>query len=294
MSTLNHQDNKILREEAARLRAKGVVDSVVVSGMKIEYWRVGEGANAWVFIHGNSSCKEVFFQQLNLLKSGNISLIAIDLPGHGCTDNAMSPKENYTIPGYAKIVGKVMLALGFESYGVLGWSLGGNIAMEMAGQGLPVTSMMIMGAPPIGPGIENVEKAFLPSSLEATGKADLTDNELNDFARAIYGTLAPIPAALALTAKRTHGMAREIMIGHWMSGESGHKQTDTIAQWRHPIAVIHGENDPFVALDYLNQAHWKNLWGDKVHVIDSVGHAPFVENPPIFNKLLMDFINATL
>jgi pimeloyl-ACP methyl ester carboxylesterase len=154
--------------------------------------------------------------------------------------------------------------------------------------------MLIMGAPPIGPGVENVEKAFLPSSLEATGKADLSDKELNEFVDAIYGTLKSIPKALRLTAKRTDGQAREIMISHWMSGGPGHKQTHTVNTWTNPIAVIHGKKDPFVALDYLNQMQWENLWDEKIYVVDSVGHAPFIESPDEFNEILGRFIQKTL
>ncbi len=288
------QAGDLLPEETSRLRNKGAIDSVTIDGMKIEYWRVGSGSKAVVFIHGNSSCKEVFCQQLNDLTDSAMSYIAVDLPGHGSSDNAVNPQQTYTIPGYAAVIAELMGKLGFSTYQVVGWSLGGNIAMEMAGQKLPIISMMIMGAPPIGPGIENVEKAFLPSSLEATGKADLNDEELNEFVDAIYGSLNPIPEALRLTAKRTHGIAREIMIGHWMSGGPGHKQTQTVASWKQPIAVVHGEQELFVSLDYLQQTQWKNLWNDEVNVLDGVGHACFVECPQEFNKILMNFIQTTI
>lgn len=282
----------VLRAQASSLRKKGQVDSVIIDGMKIEYWRVGSGSKTVVFIHGNSSCKEVFYEQLNQLKDKTLSLISIDLPGHGNSDNAFIPDVNYTIPSYAKIVGKVMSKLSVESYSVIGWSLGGNIAIEMAGQGLPMNSMMIMGAPPIGPGIENVGKAFLPSSLEAPGKADLSHDEIIEFAQAIYGELDPIPELLFITAERTDGQAREIMLSHWMGGGQGHTQTDTVANWQFPIAVIHGKKEPFVALDNLEQTQWKNLWQDKIHVIDNAGHAPFIESATEFNTILMSFIKG--
>ena len=293
MSESIKKDDNLMAEESSRLRKKGTIDSATIDGMKIEYWRVGTGSNAVVFLHGNSSCKEVFYQQLNVLNDSEMSFIAVDLPGHGNSDNAVYPQQAYTIPGYAKLIGELLSKLGIDSYNVVGWSLGGNIAMEMAGQNLPMKGMLLMGAPPIGPGIEGVEQAFLPSSLEATGKADLSDEELNEFVQAIYGSLKPIPKALRLTAKRTHGIAREIMIGHWMSGGPGHKQTQTVANWHHPIAVVHGRKEPFVSLDYLQQTQWENLWNDKVYVLDAVGHASFVENPQKFNEILMNFIKTT-
>ncbi len=279
-----------IKELTASMRQEGFIDAVLVDSMRIEYWRVGKGEKVVVFIHGNSSCKEVFCEQLNNIDSNGYSFISIDLPGHGGSDNALLPEVTYTIPGYAKIISEVLKMLKIPNYSVVGWSLGGNVAMEMLGQGMPINAMMIMGAPPIGPGIEGVENAYLPSSLEAPGKADLSKAEIIDFVNAIYGSLKPISKIFYQSAERTDGRAREIMIAHWMGGGPGHKQVDTVKKWQNPIAVIQGENEPFVALDYLNNAQWGELWQGEVNIIENVGHASFIENPIEFNKVLESFL----
>jgi pimeloyl-ACP methyl ester carboxylesterase len=283
-----------LKEQTASMRQNGFIDAVLVNGMSIEYWRVGTGEKVVVFIHGNSSCKEVFSEQLNNMDTRGYSFVSIDLPGHGGSDNALMPEVTYTIPGYAKIISEVLKILEIPNYSVVGWSLGGNIGIEMMGQGAPINAIMIMGAPPIGPGIENIEKAYLPSSLEAPGKADLSESEMTDFVKAIYGTLKPIPAALYQIAKRTDGQAREIMIEHWMGGGPGHKQTHTVANWRNPLTIIQGENEPFVALNYLENIQWGNLWKGEIKIIKSAGHAPFIEKPIEFNNSLLTFIEDNI
>ena len=53
-----------------------------------------------LFIHGNSSCKEVFRQQL--AEFGNqYHCVAMDLPGHGQSQDAPDPETSYNMTGYA-------------------------------------------------------------------------------------------------------------------------------------------------------------------------------------------------
>ena len=149
---------------------------------------------------------------------------------------------------------------------------------------------MIFGAPPVGPGMKNLEKAYLPATFEsAVGENDTPREQIDAFVKSVYGTLDPIPNFFYECAHRTEGKAREIMVGHWMGGTDGHKQYDTIAKWEKPICVLHGNLDPFAALDYLRDAPWKNLWRDQVFELPTIGHAPFAEHPESFNILLEKF-----
>ena len=66
---------------------------------------------------------------------------------------------------------------------LVGWSLGGHIAIEAAAQGLPLAGIVISGTPPVGPGLEHMGDAFIPSeSMGLTGKPDFTDEEVVAFA----------------------------------------------------------------------------------------------------------------
>ena len=37
-----------------------------------------------------------------------------------------------------------------------------------------------------------------------------------------------------------------------------------------PFAVIHGENEPFANLEYLETMKWRNLWNNKIHIIKKI------------------------
>lgn len=83
-----------------------------------------------VLVHGNSGCKDVFRGQLCGALGARHRMVAVDLPGHGASDDALDPARSYTITGYADLVVEVTEILGLARYALLGWSLGGHVALE--------------------------------------------------------------------------------------------------------------------------------------------------------------------
>jgi pimeloyl-ACP methyl ester carboxylesterase len=55
--------------------------------------------------------------------------------------------------------------------------------------------------------------------------------------------------------------------------------------------VVNGSHEPFTRLDYLSSLGYQNLWGGRCHIIEGAGHAPFLETPEPFNRLLSSFLN---
>jgi pimeloyl-ACP methyl ester carboxylesterase len=84
-----------------------------------------------VLIHGNSSSSRAFSHQLDGPVGERLRLVAVDLPGHGASDDAKDPSA-CSLPGHARAVRSVVEALGLGEARFVGWSLGGHIALEMA------------------------------------------------------------------------------------------------------------------------------------------------------------------
>lgn len=251
-------------------------------------------APAVLMIHGNSSCKEVFRNQLQGEVGRSYRCIAMDLPGHGGSADADDPKRSYTMPGYADAALELMTVLGIERYAVLGWSLGGHVGIEMIARSDAVAGLMISGSPPVSKDPESLGQGFLPSEhMHLAGQNVFSDAEAEAYAHATCGINAPFEPFLLDAVKRTDGRAREIMFAAFGAGE-GVDQAEIAATNATALAIVNGADEPFVNNAFVTAQSYANLWDDKVYLLDNAGHAPFWEAPDRFDPLLLRFLRDTL
>lgn len=106
---------------------------------------------AIVFVHGNSLSSKMFaFQFSDVSLSGSYNLYAIDLPGHGDSDNATAETQGvYGIDGFAVCLAGALKALNLEPARtiVFGHSLGGHIAIRMLST-IRLAAVGFVGTPP--------------------------------------------------------------------------------------------------------------------------------------------------
>lgn len=248
----------------------------------------GSGAPV-VFIHGNSTCRDVFRYQFETALATTQHIIAIDLPGHGQSDDALDPRQAYTIPGYAATLIEALRSLNVTRAALVGWSLGGHISLEMIGQGFEAVGAMIVGAPPVKPGILGMFRGFQPQlDLLLATKRTLNARDISRFARVCVGEKHA--AQLHDTIARTDRRARQIL-GRGLRAGLGVDQRWIVENLPTPIAVVNGSEEPFARLDYVAGISYESLWDQRCHIIDGVGHAPFLEAPERFNPLLFRFLN---
>ncbi|MBF0423938.1 MAG: alpha/beta hydrolase, partial [Magnetococcales bacterium] len=62
----------------------------------------------------------------------------------------------------------------------------------------------------------------------------------------------------------------------------------------YPVAILHGEQDPFVNRDYMNGLHLPGIWRDCVTILPNVGHSPQLADPKKFDAILLDFVSYCL
>jgi pimeloyl-ACP methyl ester carboxylesterase len=102
--------------------------STVRNGVRLAHEDAGAGEPACILIHGWGTDRTSLAHQHAFL-SATRRVVSVDLRGFG---ESSSPPQKYTIDRYADDVAYVATKLGLEKFVVVGHSLGGLIALELA------------------------------------------------------------------------------------------------------------------------------------------------------------------
>ncbi len=100
---------------------------VTLQGRPVNVLDVGEGP-AVVMLHGLAGCWQNWLQNILPLAADH-RVIAVDLPGFGASP---MPAEPISVSGYARLVVELLDVLGLPRATVVGNSMGGFVACEMA------------------------------------------------------------------------------------------------------------------------------------------------------------------
>ncbi len=105
------------------------MSELIRNGYRIVVGENGSGTPPLVLVHG-WCCDRSFFAPQAAFFGVHHRVVAIDMPGHGDSDK---PIRDYSIPSLAADVAWVCDQLGLVRPVIIGHSMGGSIALELAG-----------------------------------------------------------------------------------------------------------------------------------------------------------------
>jgi pimeloyl-ACP methyl ester carboxylesterase len=249
----------------------------------------GRGPAA-VLIHGNSSSSRAFSRQLDGPLGKRFRLVAVDLPGHGSSDDAKDPGA-YSLPGHAGAVRVVVDALGLEQALFAGWSLGGHVALEMAPELPKARGFLVFGTPPFN-SRESMREAFLPNRAMKFAFQETIDSI--DAPAYLAGFFRPgfadVPPFFLDDIRRTDGRARA---GLAFNAANARDEVAVVRDLKVPLAVLHGADEQIVDGRYFASLVMPTLWRGAVQTIPGAGHTPQWETPAAFDALIEAFIAET-
>jgi pimeloyl-ACP methyl ester carboxylesterase len=247
-----------------------------------------------LLIHGLAGSWESWLENIPALALAH-DAIAVDLPGFGRSE---VPTGEVSIPGYARFAGAFLDGLGISRAALVGSSMGGLIAADAAASDPERVERLVLVAAP-GPG----RRAAAPEEAGAAGIARALAGAIARrsgwlmrsaaLRRAALGRLLHQPERISprLIARLAAGVARpgSVVARRATVRNDVGLRVHAIAA---PTLLVWGQHDrvvpPYVA-DYYAQA----VPGARTVIFPDTGHAPMIERPALFNRLVTDFLAAT-
>ena len=267
-----------------------------VDGAQVEYVDIGDGPPL-VFIHGLGGSWQNWLENLPFFARTH-RCIAMDLPGFGRSDML---DGDVTIRRYGEIVDALMIQLGIPSAPVVGNSMGGFIALEVAIRGpARVEKLVLVSAAVLWQeyrharplvSLANVTEGLLGSALADAAPLLAGRPRLRQAALRFGGIRAPhrlsreLQRELLLTARRTPGFLPALQ------ALADYPLRDELAQIECPALIVWGDADPLVGVGHAKELAGI-IPGSQVTIYERTGHVPQLERPERFNADVAAFLSG--
>ena len=269
---------------------------VRLNGISLSSYVFGEGEPVYL-LHGLGGTKVSWMPLLQPLAE-RYRVIAPDFPGHGESDK---PRAEYSAAYYADVIRKLMDCLGTGPGVIVGNSMGGRVALEMAvrypkrvralatlGAAVPgIRWRYLLGLTRIAP----TEIAALPFPLR--------ERWMQYSIRRLFARPDRLPQVAYLAGAdefiRVYRSARA-RVAFWASLqhivlERPEEFFPRLRRVKAPALILHGERDRLVPLrlgnrlaDALPEADYR--------VLPDVGHVPQFEAPQTTRRAVLDFLES--
>jgi pimeloyl-ACP methyl ester carboxylesterase len=238
-----------------------------------------EATETIVFLHGLGGSQSTWASVLGDFV-GTYRIAALDLPGHGASDKPEPAAFDYSVPSLAATVGEAVEKLELSPSVIVGHSLGGAAAMQLAldrpslVRALVLVDSAGLGAEVSGELLDRAEAE--PSREEARKLLELFfENQRFILERGIdemHATRSAPGADAAVKAFAASAFSR--------SGQNVN-YLDRLGELEAPVLIVWGELDRVLPATHAVAANTA-LPTSRLEIMEGVGHVPQVEAAPTF------------
>ena len=275
------------------------LQDVTLHGHRIAYSRAGDGP-AILLIHGMAGSIRTWRHVMPDL-ARRYTVLAPDLLGHG---QSAKPPGDYSLGAHASTLRDLLLALDIGPVTVVGQSLGGGVAMQLAYQHAELCERLVLvGSGGLGrevswmlrifawPGVEYVMPAVFPSFVRDAG-----ESVRGWFGR--RGVRAPHleemwQAYVSLgDAESRRAFVRTLRSVVDPGGQAVSAKDRLYLAAAMPTLLVWGDRDAVIPVQHAYDAH-AAMAGSRLEIFEGAGHFPHVEDPRRFVDVLSDFMQST-
>ncbi len=251
-----------------------------------------------VFVHGLSGSWPNWLEQLPVLAAKH-RVITLDLPGFG---HSPMPREQISISGYARLLDGLLGTLGVDAAAVVGNSMGGFIAAELA-ISVPqrVERLVLISAAGLStyahpgalrslPVFRRLERTITAYAAWTASKSDAVTNRRR-LRNATLGLVVAHPGRLsaALAAELVRGAGKPGFVDA-LEANLNYDFRERLPEIACPTLVVWGDRDRVITVrdaDLYEQL----IPGSRKVIFEDTGHLTMLERPTAFNALLEDFLS---
>jgi len=273
---------------------------IELHGHRVSYRIAGEGPLI-VLVHGITSTSDVWREVMPRL-ADRFTVLAPDLLGHG---ESAKPRGDYSLGAYASGIRDLLAALGHESGTLVGHSLGGGIAMQLAYQfpercerlalissgGLGRQVHVVLRAAAL-PGAEWILPLLAQARLHDAGRA------LGELLKRAGVRSAPELAEVARGyGSLSDGETRQAFL-HTLravidpQGQRVSARDRLYLAAEVPTLLVWGSRDRVIPAAHGRRAH-EEMPGSRLVEIPDAGHFPQLDKPHRCIEALLDFMTTT-
>jgi pimeloyl-ACP methyl ester carboxylesterase len=256
-----------------------------VNNFEIRYLDTRTTGNPVLLVHGLGGSIESWINNISKISTEQLRVIVLDLPGFGFSSK---PRINYSVSFYTTFIATFLnsLKVRSSSLSIVGCSLGGHIAAEVALNHPNLVSKLVLispaGALPVSfkgtPALRSYVNVLKAKTLQEVRKAlsSIDDDHIdNTYAQEFYRKL------LMPGAKEA-----------FMSALNGSAHAPRLSRRLHMIKaetlLIWGKNDRIIPVRFIEP--FVKMENCRIILLEKCGHVPFISRPALFNKIVTDFI----
>jgi pimeloyl-ACP methyl ester carboxylesterase len=275
-------------------------EEITLHGHRVSYRRAGWGP-VIVLIHGITGSSATWEDVIEPLAE-KYTVVAPDLLGHG---ESAKPRGDYSLGAYASGVRDLLGAIGHDRGTIVGHSLGGGVAMQMAYQ-FPERCERLVLVSSGGLGREvnlMLRAATLPGSelvlpLLAHSRVLSTSTAIGSFFSKLGMRAGPDLQEMWRGFSSLNDVGARAAFIHTLRGivdPGGQRVNATDRLYlaeRVPTMLLWGERDPIIPVRHGRAAH-ELIPGSRFESFAGAGHFPHRTDPRAFVSCLEDFIEST-